>query len=72
MEDNLDDDDAAFGGGGSTGAVDPALFSMMKDLRKKLSKKLNVPPYVIFQNPSLEAMATTYPITIAQIIQIIN
>ena len=67
MEDNLDDDDAAFGGGGSTGAVDPALFSMMKDLRKKLSKKLNVPPYVIFQNPSLEAMATTYPITIEEL-----
>ena len=67
MEENLDDDDIILGGGGSSGAVDPALFSMMKDLRKKLSKKLDVPPYVIFQNPSLEAMATTYPITIEEL-----
>ena len=66
-EDEMGDDDAIIGGGGSSGAVDPALFSMMKDLRKKLSKKLNVPPYVIFQNPSLEAMATTYPITIDEL-----
>jgi len=39
----------------------------MKDLRKKLAKKLEVPPYVIFQDPSLEAMATTYPITIEEL-----
>ena len=44
--------------GGGSCAVDPALYSMLKDLRKKLSKKLEVPPYVIFQDPSLEAMAT--------------
>ena len=62
----MDDADVIIAGG-SSGAVDPALFSMMKDLRKKLSKKLNVPPYVIFQNPSLEAMATTYPITIEEL-----
>ena len=67
MEEGLDDEDIILGGGGSSGAVDPALFSMMKDLRKKMSKKLNVPPYVIFQNPSLEAMATTYPITIEEL-----
>ena len=42
-------------------AVDPVLFRMLKDLRKKLSKELDVPPYVIFQDPSLEAMATIYP-----------
>lgn len=48
-------------------AVDPVLFSIMKDLRKKMSKKLNVPPYVIFQDPSLEAMATIYPITIDEL-----
>ncbi len=63
MEESLDGEEIDIGGGGSSGALDPALFSMMKDLRKKLSKKLNVPPYVIFQNPSLEAMASTYPIT---------
>ena len=39
--------------GGGACAVDPALYSMLKDLRKKLSKKLEVPPYVIFQDPSL-------------------
>ena len=48
---------------GSTFAVDPELFAMLKNLRKKLAKQLELPPYVIFQDPSLEAMATTYPIT---------
>lgn len=53
--------------GGGTVVVDPALFSMLKDLRKKVAKKHNLPPYVIFQDPSLEAMATTYPITIEEL-----
>ena len=53
--------------GGASCAVDPVLYSMMKDLRKKLSKRLQVPPYVIFQDPSLEAMATTYPITLEEL-----
>ena len=53
--------------GSASCAVDPVLYSMMKDLRKKLSKKLNVPPFVIFQDPSLEAMATTYPITLEEL-----
>jgi len=53
--------------GGASCAVDPVLYSMMKDLRKKLSKKLDVPPFVIFQDPSLEAMATTYPITLDEL-----
>lgn len=53
--------------GGASCAVDPVLYSMMKDLRKKLSKKLSVPPFVIFQDPSLEAMATTYPITLDEL-----
>jgi len=53
--------------GGASCAVDPVLYSMMKDLRKKLAKKLEVPPYVIFQDPSLEAMATTYPVTIEEL-----
>lgn len=47
--------------------MDPALYSMLKDLRKKLSKKLEVPPYVIFQDPSLEAMATIYPVTLDEL-----
>ena len=53
--------------GGGVGAVDPALFSMLKDLRKKMSKQLDVPPYVIFQDPSLEAMATVYPVNIEEL-----
>ncbi len=60
------EDEAPTRGGGSC-AVDPALYSMLKDLRKKLSKKLNVPPYVIFQDPSLEAMATIYPVTLDEL-----
>ena len=46
---------------GAACAVDPALYQMLKDLRKRMSKELDVPPYVIFQDPSLEAMATIYP-----------
>lgn len=53
--------------GGASCAVDPVLYSMMKDLRKKMSKRLEVPPFVIFQDPSLEAMATTYPITLEEL-----
>ena len=53
--------------GGASCAVDPVLYSMMKYLIKKLSKRLEVPPFVIFQDPSLEAMATTYPITLEEL-----
>lgn len=68
-EDNDFDDveDEAPVRGGVSCAVDPALYSMLKDLRKKLSKKLQVPPYVIFQDPSLEAMATIYPVTLEEL-----
>ena len=64
--DEGEEDEAPVRGGGSC-AVDPALYSMLKDLRKKMSKKLDVPPYVIFQDPSLEAMATTYPVTLEEL-----
>jgi ATP-dependent DNA helicase RecQ len=50
-----------------TAAVDPALFSMLKDLRKQISRKLNLPPFVIFQDPSLEAMSTYYPINLEEL-----
>ena len=69
VEDNDFEEEEAEGpmrGGGSF-AVDPELYSMLKDLRKKLSKQLELPPYVIFQDPSLEAMATTYPITMEEL-----
>lgn len=62
-----DDSELLASGGGLGGAADPVLFSMMKDLRKKISKKLDVPPYVIFQPSSLEAMATSYPITMEEL-----
>lgn len=47
-------------------AADEALFSMLKDLRKKIAKQEGQPPYIIFQDPSLESMATTYPITVEE------
>lgn len=52
---------------GATCAVDPSLFKMLRDLRKKLSKELDVPPYVIFQDSSLESMATIYPQTLDEL-----
>jgi len=72
VKDNEFDDEeeeATVGGrsGGGTCAADDVLFSILKDLRKKLSKRLEVPPFVIFQDPSLEAMATSYPITMDEL-----
>lgn len=52
---------------GAACTVDPALYQMLKDLRKRMSKDLDVPPYVIFQDASLEAMATIYPQTIDEL-----
>lgn len=52
---------------GHGAVLDPALYSMLKDLRKKVSKKYKLPPYVIFQDVSLEQMATVYPITIEEL-----
>ncbi len=53
--------------GGGTSALDPTLFAMMKDLRRSIARKQDLPPYVIFQDSSLEQMATLYPITIEEI-----
>ncbi len=49
------------------GAVDTQLVGMLKDLRKKVSKKLDVPPFVVFQDPSLNDMAIKYPMTIEEL-----
>ena len=62
-----DDEDAMTKSAVSCSAADDVLFSILKDLRKKMSKKLEVPPFVIFQDPSLEAMATSYPITLEEL-----
>ena len=48
-------------------AADPELYSILKDLRKKIARQNSLPPYVIFQDPSLEAMATTYPVNIEEL-----
>jgi len=52
---------------GGTSALDPVLSSMLTDLRKKWSKKLERPPYVIFQDVSLEQMATEYPVSLEEL-----
>ena len=67
VEDRDFDEEETIVQASSSSAVDPTLFTMLKDLRKKLSKQLELPPYVIFQDPSLEAMATTYPVTIDEL-----
>ena len=48
-------------------AADPVLLDMLKDLRKKVAKQKGVPPFVVFQDPSLEDMALKYPITIQEL-----
>jgi ATP-dependent DNA helicase RecQ len=59
------DEENAFGA--RTAAVDEELFSILKDLRKKISKLKDVPPFVIFQDPSLEDMAIQYPVNIEEL-----
>lgn len=55
-----------------TEAADPVLFDMLKDLRKNVAKSKNLPPYIIFQDPSLEEMATQYPINQEELTRIIG
>ena len=55
------------GGSGGTSTVDIELLQILKDLRKKVSKKHNLPPFIIFQDPSLEDMALQYPITMDEL-----
>ena len=64
------DDDYEEGGEVVGMALDPELFAMLKGLRKQMAQKLGVPGYVIFQDPSLEQMATMYPITFEELQQI--
>src|SRR6202000_258564 len=65
-----DDDDSEDGPKQSGGALDTELLQMLKDLRKKLAKQKGLPPFVIFQDPSLEEMCTHYPITNDELKQI--
>lgn len=71
---NLDkessDDDIAYGGKGGSDATDEVLYGMLKELVKKTAKAKNLPPYVIFQEPSLQEMAIQYPIKIDELTKI--
>ena len=67
VEDREFDDDYIDDGGETTSALDPTLHAMLRDLRKKVSKQMERPPYVIFQDVSLEQMATDYPVTLEEL-----
>jgi ATP-dependent DNA helicase RecQ len=67
--DKSDDDDIVVGGKGGA-AADPTLFAMLKDLVKKISKQKALPPYVIFQETSLEEMSIQYPVTMEELTKI--
>ena len=62
-----DDDDSLMDHEGGTSAIDPMLCTVLRDLRKKWSRKLERPPYVIFQDVSLEQMATDFPVTLEEL-----
>jgi ATP-dependent DNA helicase RecQ len=65
-----DDDIIVKAGGQRQGGSDTILFALLKDLRKEISKEENLPPFVIFQDPSLEDMTIQYPITEEELTQI--
>ncbi len=68
FEDALaDDDEGSSSNAAGSAAADPALFEMLKDVRKQVAKEKNLPPFVIFLENSLEDMATLYPTTIAEL-----
>ena len=62
-----DDYDSSSVQEGGSGALDPTLSAMLRDLRKKVSKRMQRPPYVIFQDVSIDQMATDYPVTLEEL-----
>ena len=68
--DDDDDDDSEDGMMAKGEAMDKTLFALLKDLRKKISQKENIPPFIIFQDPSLEDMCIQYPISIDEMVHI--
>ena len=68
-DDDDEDEDITIGNSrnNAPGGADPVLFAMLKDMRHSLSKKLNLPPFVIFTDPSLEDMSLQYPITVDEL-----
>ena len=67
VEDTEFDDDYPEEGGETTSALDPTLCAMLRDLRKKVSKQMERPPYVIFQDVSIDQMATDYPVSLEEL-----
>ena len=67
---NETEDEAIVTAAKSTGVADEVLMSMLRDLRKKTAKRLGVPPFVVFQDPSLEDMALKYPFTNQELVNI--
>ncbi len=68
--DSPDDADSVSGMAQKTSATDKVLFSLLKDLRKQIARKHNLPPFVVFQDPSLEDMAIQYPVKLDELKQI--
>ena len=68
--DENEEDDDKLQDKAKVSALDGTLFAILKDLRKQIAKKNNLPPYVIFQDPSLEDMCINYPITIDELANI--
>ncbi|TDW47179.1 ATP-dependent DNA helicase RecQ [Flavobacterium sp. 270] len=64
------EDEAIVTGSKSSGTADEVLMGMLRELRKKVAKKLGVPPFVVFQDPSLEDMALKYPISLTELYNI--
>ncbi len=64
------DDEAIVASSKSSGTADEVLMGMLRELRKKVAKKLGVPPFVVFQDPSLEDMALKYPISLTELYNI--
>lgn len=67
---NESEDEAIVTASKSSGTADEVLMGMLRELRKKVAKKLGVPPFVVFQDPSLEDMALKYPITLPELFNI--
>ena len=67
---NTDDDESMISSGGKGGVFDETLYDMLVDLRRSISKQKNIPPFVIFQEPSLKDMCFQYPITIDELTNI--
>lgn len=68
--DSAEDDEDFFNGAAKVSTADQTLFTMLKDLRKDISRNENLPPFVIFQDPSLEDMSIQYPIKEEELLQI--